>query len=217
MGWLGCSVCSSLFLTSWFLYQVVQYHYWRCDLCQDTIRFFEANVENKAKGTLLDFWCEKNPFFRSEFQMNQQYGVFLWCRLGLEMGHRVDTGHCPDDKGSLLQCWRSLSTTKRLESSQTEMFRNAWSVQCIEVGSRQWIWISMVSRAGRLTPLSDYMSSALQGRFPLSLLLLPSFTLSSSPFPHFVNPFSFFLSLCTSFSFVLNLSCLCVCVVFLRI
>lgn len=39
------------------------------------------------------------------------------------------------------------------EFSQLEMFRNTWSVQHIEVGSRQWIWISLVSRVGRLTPL----------------------------------------------------------------
>lgn len=67
-------------------------------------------------------------------------------------------------KGLLLCHSGSWGKSISFEFSQLEMFRNAWSEQHIEVGSSQWIWISLVSGVGRLTPLfvslSKYEPSA---------------------------------------------------------
>lgn len=88
---------------------------------------------------------------------------------------------------------RSYSSDICFEFSQLEMFRNTWSVQHIEVGSRQWIWISLVSRVGRLTPLfvclSKYEEIALGD---ISSPLFSSFFVFQGPAAFIPFPVLFF-------------------------
>lgn len=60
--------------------------------------------------------------------------------------------------GALLWHSGSWGTSIHFEFSQLEMFSDAWSAQHIEVGSSRWIWICLVSRVGRRTPLLDCLS-----------------------------------------------------------
>lgn len=105
---------------------------------------------------------------------------------------------------------RSYSSDICFEFSQLEMFRNTWFMQHIEVGSRQWIWISLVSRVGRLTPLfvclSKYEEIALGD---ISSPLFSSFFVFQGPAAFIPFPTPYFLFNCAFCFYFIHSSFIC--------